>query len=293
MFRHVIVGVDGRPTGRDAIALARLLVAPGERLVLAHVRELTPLLAASGALEDLDDSTRLLQQERDATAADAELVSVAAPSVGRGLHQLAEERDADLLAIGSCSRGFVGRAIVGNDTREALNGASCAVAIAPHGYADVTAAIATIGVGYDGSPESEAALSLARDLAAQHGAAIRALEVVQLPTPAYVGMVPWGDALESMLTGAQERMAALDGVQGDAVLGLAAEELAAFGALVDLLVVGSRGYGPLRRLMLGSSSAHLASHARCPLVVLPRGTTPAPDPQVSIDGRDTVARQSS
>jgi nucleotide-binding universal stress UspA family protein len=57
---------------------------------------------------------------------------------------------------------------------------------------------------------------------------------------------------------------------GEAVLGLTGEELAAFGARVDLLVVGSRGYGPLRRLMLGSTSEHLAGHARCPLLVLPR-----------------------
>ena len=48
------------------------------------------------------------------------------------------------------------------------------------------------------------------------------------------------------------------------------EELAAFGDDVDILVVGSRSYGPVRRMMLGSTSDYLERHARCSLVVLPR-----------------------
>jgi hypothetical protein len=38
---------------------------------------------------------------------------------------------------------------------------------------------------------------------------------------------------------------------------------------VDLLVVGSRGYGSLGRLMNGSTSNYLAGHVHCPLLVLP------------------------
>jgi hypothetical protein len=36
MFENVLVGVDGRPTGRDAIALARRLAAADRALTLAH-----------------------------------------------------------------------------------------------------------------------------------------------------------------------------------------------------------------------------------------------------------------
>jgi nucleotide-binding universal stress UspA family protein len=57
------------------------------------------------------------------------------------------------------------------------------------------------------------------------------------------------------------------------VYGLTGEELAAFGDQVDILVVGSRGYGPIRRLVLGSTAAHLERHARCSLLVLPRSAT--------------------
>jgi hypothetical protein len=57
------------------------------------------------------------------------------------------------------------------------------------------------------------------------------------------------------------------------VYGLAGEELAAFGDQLDLLVVGSRGYGPVKRLVLGSTSDHLERHARCSLLVLTRVTS--------------------
>jgi nucleotide-binding universal stress UspA family protein len=285
MFQHVIVGVDGRPSGRDAVSLARLLAAPNERLALAHVHQLSPVHAASIPVGEAEreGSLLLLEQERDATALDADLLTVAASSVGRGLHYLAETHDADLLTVGSCDRGFAGRVVVGNDTRASLSGSPCAVAIAPHGYAQAPHSIATIGVGYDGSAESQAALALARELAARHDATVRVLQVVQIPALAYAGFVGvvWGDAFEMMLADAQKQIDALEGVDGEAVLGLAGEELAAFGTQVDLLIVGSRGYGPARRLILGSTSEHLANHARCPLLVLPRQAVNGPDPQVS------------
>jgi hypothetical protein len=50
---------------------------------------------------------------------------------------------------------------------------------------------------------------------------------------------------------------------------------------VDLLISGSRGYGALRRALLGSTSEHLAHCTHCPLLVLRRGlaadaTLPSP-----------------
>jgi nucleotide-binding universal stress UspA family protein len=38
----------------------------------------------------------------------------------------------------------------------------------------------------------------------------------------------------------------------------------------DLLVTGSRGYGPLRRVLIGSVSTPLMHSAPCPVMVVPR-----------------------
>lgn len=272
MFKNVLVGVDGRPNGRDAIALASRLTGPDGKLTLAHVRD-------DGVAESAD-CEKLLEEERIGADVKAELLSVVSASPGRGLHQQAEEQGADLLVVGSCDHGAFGRAMLGDDTRAALNGAPCAVAIASRGYAEHPEPIAEVGVGYNGSPESKGALAVARKLAARTNATIHALEVVPIMTYAYIGVVPpaMGDSIEVMLQEANDRLKELPDVEGRAVYGLTGEELAAFGDELDILVVGSRSYGPMRRLVLGSTSYYLERHARCSLLVLPRiATTGASD----------------
>jgi len=162
--------------------------------------------------------------------------------------------------------------MLGDDTRAALNGAPCPVAIASRGLVDRPAPIAKLGVAYNGSPESEAALVVARELAAPTRASVHALEVVSIPSIAYAGPVPLaiGESIDVLLQEAKGRLAGLPDVESDAVYGLAGEELAAFGDRLDLLVVGSRGYGPVKRLVLGSTSDFLERHARCSLLVLTR-----------------------
>jgi len=271
MFKNVLVGVDGRPNGRDAVALALQLSDPDGKLTLVHVHH-------SEVTEELKDVHRLLQQERDTTDVKADLLSVLSTSPGRGLHEQAEELDADLLVVGSCSHGAFGRTMLGNDTRAALNGAPCAVAIASLGYAEHPTPITKVGVAYNGSPESNAALAVAHELAAPTGASVHALEVVSLPAAAYGGLMPpaIGESIDAMLQEASSRMQELPDVEGRAAYGLTGEELATFGDEVDILVVGSRGYGPVRRLVVGSTSDYLERHARCPLLVLPRTATSAP-----------------
>jgi nucleotide-binding universal stress UspA family protein len=286
MFRNVLIGVDGSPTGRDAIALASALVDPGGRLTFAHVEvafhasgrpfHIAPGDDADHPADD-DRSARLLEPERRAAGVRAELVAVSEASVGRGLHGLAEELEADLLVLGSCSHGLLGRTLVGDDTRASLNGAPCAVAVAPLGYATRPPALSVVGVGCDFSFESHAAIAVAAEIAARHGARLAGLHVLAQPIGAYAAPLPanWGEVLEADRKAAEVRLASVEGVDGSAVYGVAGEELAAFGDHVNLLVVGSRGYGPIKRLMLGSTSNRLARHARCPLLVLPRATAAA------------------
>jgi nucleotide-binding universal stress UspA family protein len=166
---------------------------------------------------------------------------------------------------------------LGDDTREALNGAPCAVAIVARGYGDEPRPFAKIGVAYNASPESRQALAAARELAGASRASTHVLQVVEIPTIAYTGIVPiaLGESIETLLENAREQLDTLPDVEARAVYGLAGEELAAFAKEVDLLVVGSRSYGPIRRLINGSTSAYLQRHSRSSLLVLPRGSGPA------------------
>jgi nucleotide-binding universal stress UspA family protein len=273
MFKNVLVGVDGRAGGRDAIALAGRLVDDQGQLTLIHVhQETTGIVVHDFDSSARDEAQRLLEGERDAAAVTAKLLSIAAPSVGSGLHRLAEQTAADLLVVGTCRHGFVGRVLLSDDTRASLEGAPCAVAIPPLGYAQRSKPIGVIGVGYDRSPESHAALALARVLAAEGNVAVKVLTIVSALPFAYAGLTSMdlSKEIDVLLDEARDRLNALDDVEGRAVYGLPAEELAVFGDDVDVLLVGSRSYGPQRHLMLGSTSKHLARASRCPLLVLPR-----------------------
>jgi hypothetical protein len=143
--------------------------------------------------------------------------------------------------VSSSCRGLLGRVLLGDDTRAALNGAPCAIAIAiaPAGYSSQPVAMREIGVGYDGSPESEHAVAIARRIACACTAKLSAFEAVSLSTYALLSV---GAPVDDM---------------------------------VDLLVVGSRGYGALGRLIHGSTSLQLAAPVRCPLLVLSRAARQA------------------
>jgi nucleotide-binding universal stress UspA family protein len=282
MFRNAVVGVDGRPDGQDAIALAKRLLGKDGALALAYVhsgdprvREVSPDFAAA----ERSRSRELLEAARSEAGVDAAMLSIGALSVGRGLHEIAERHGADLLVVGSWSRSLFGRVTLSDHTGEALNGASCAVAVAPTGYAEHPSLMSEIGVGFDGSPESELALATARELAGELGAKVSAFEAVSL----LFGDRGNAATVERLVGDARARLAALGGVEPHAAFGEAAEELALYGASVDLLVVGSRSYGPIGRLVHGSTTRRLARTARCPLLVLTRaaqapGTSTATHP---------------
>ncbi len=276
MFKRVLVGVESELSGRDAVALAAALADHDGTITLMNVCPVVPAPAYATVpdvpLFDREGAERMLETVRSKTGVDAGLEVVQGPSPGEVLHVQAEARGCDLIVLGSSRHGLIGRAVLGDDTRAALNGAPCAVAIAPIGLAEASGAMRSVGVAYDGSPESRAALQAAKELAGRHNAGVRALRIVTPPTRWYTGLVPPSLLdLSGVVARAEEEMRALAGVEGHAEYGLPGEDLAAFSKEVDLLVCGSRGYGPVRRLVHGSTSNYLQRHARSALLVLPRG----------------------
>lgn len=281
MYRTIIVGFDGSDQARDALALGRLLSsATGARLVAASVYD-----GGSGMREpyreEWRDEMRMGAETALAEVGDgAERVVVDSSSAARGLHDLAEQEHADLIVVGSCHRGRIGRVLAGSVGERLLHGAPCGVAIAPRGFADREAAVRVVGIGYDGSPESKTALDGAIELARAAGARVRIVALVKPPERlgGASGPVPAGEWAQlapirrHLQTAVDEAIADFPPdveVSGEVISGKT-EDLGEQEGL-DLLVIGSRGYGPMRRALLGSTSIPLMRHANYPLIVFPRG----------------------
>ena len=270
MFERMVVGVRGEESGRDATALARVLASAAGEVTLLHVYVASKPAPDSGVAADaarrqyaIERLTKLAAE----TSVAAEVSWVEARSVRRGLHEFALRERADLLVIGASHYDEAARELVADDTRVVLEDAPCAVAVAPVGYSAHAGELRRIGVAYDGSPESEQALSLARQLAAERRAQLSAFEAVEA-SPA---RDPWDVAAEfaEPVTRARERIAALGGLEANAGFGDPVEELTRFGSSVDLLVIGSHSYRPTDRLEEMSTSQRLAGEAPSPLLVLP------------------------
>jgi nucleotide-binding universal stress UspA family protein len=216
MFRRIVVGIDEHVGGRDAIALAKNLLDRDGEIMLAHVRahDRHVYRGPSAAYEASGRAraAELLEKVRDEAGIDACLRWRVACSVERGLHELCEVTGADLLAVGSSQRGLVGRVLLGDDMQAALDGAPCAIAIAPTNYSRQPVAMREIGVGYNGTPESEHALELARRIAAGTGAKLSAFEAVSLSTSRFEArLFRLSDAVDTLVNEGRERITALGG----------------------------------------------------------------------------------
>jgi nucleotide-binding universal stress UspA family protein len=308
MFGSVVVGVDESGRGRDAVALTRDLVGSTGRVTLLHVlprnpydsHEAAEAYRASELLGSFDEFVKtravgLLEQIREQAwphpgQLDIAVRAVVSSSIGRCLHEAAQDTSADLLVVGSSRRNLLGRVLMGDDTRAAINGAPCAVALAPTGYADRPTRIAAIGVGYDGSPESEYALQVARQLAERHDAKLSAGTAISVPVSSFgPGALPLRDAIDALVTEARERIGRLGDCEAEVGYGGPVDVLAHYSESLDLLVIGSRGYGPVGRLVHGSTSWRLTRAARCALLVLPRSAAPPAQRDTPVPQAESVA----
>jgi nucleotide-binding universal stress UspA family protein len=278
MFNTVLVGIDEHTRGRDAIALALQLVSPSGKLILGHVHPGSAIHAKgdNGEFEAVEREVglELLLAVSEELGREMDLRSIGDDRVGAGLHRMAEESQADLLVLGSSYGGPSGQVLLRPETRHAINGLPCAAAVAPTGYADRSKRIREIGIAYNGSPESQAALRLARALAQDIKATAHVFEAVSLPahrlTPS-----EWEtdeDAVYDRCRVRREYLADETGLHATVACGNAVEQIAFFSSIVDLLIVGSRGYGPLGRLVHGSTTHRLLCCAHSPVLVLTRAT---------------------
>jgi nucleotide-binding universal stress UspA family protein len=280
MFRRIIVAFDGSDRAHDALALALRLRDPEEgELTLACAVVERPW--GRGASPVREETARMLAGARAEIPAGIR-VSLRVPVAGspaRALTELAEAEGADLLVTGSSRRGPTGQIWLERTAGRLLQGAPCAVAVAP---ADVreSETFHHIGIAYDGSPEATTALAAGYALAARTGAAVTlfyALTDVPAVGAAMVGADPEHEALRERLhaqamldeaanaapAGVNPLSVLLHGVPGKVITN-------ACDGIVDLLVTGSRGYGPVQRALMGSVAEALMEGATHPVLVLPR-----------------------
>jgi nucleotide-binding universal stress UspA family protein len=286
-LRTVVVGVDGSDASRDALALGQMLGGPNGRLLVVHVHPFGPLssLMGAGEYEEVVRTTAdsIFTHARDVLddATDRELRLVSKRSPAEGLGSIAADAGAALVAVGSSRRSRLERVLAGSVAEDLLSGAPVPVAVAPRGFADgARVEDATVGCAYDGSPESEAALRLATELARALNARLRVVSVHQrMPFGGQVSVtaVGYSSVNDTMRAALQQRLAQAtsampDGVRAEARLldGDPAEALMGESETLDVLVTGSRGYGAVRAVLLGSVSRALVRGAACPVVVSPR-----------------------
>jgi nucleotide-binding universal stress UspA family protein len=308
MSKPILVGYD--PSRGDyapvelGAELARLTGAP---LVVASVEGGAPLLAVSTPQNDVDfavgqvdpdllpDCGPALEQvdvKLSALGIRYECRKLRSTSAARALQTEAEVDDAALLVVGSSRRAGPGRVIAGSTAERLLHGSPCAVGVAPvdwkaedwrgHGKPG------EIGVGYADTDEGRQALHSAHALARRLGAPLRVVTVVREGLRARLESEP---RLESGRFGKdvedvdgeyrlvrERRLEATVAdlgedvpVEAEVLIGDPAEALVDLSDGLDLLVCGSRGYGPLRGVLLGSVTRRVIAEAHCPMIVLPRG----------------------
>ncbi|HEX3239541.1 MAG TPA: universal stress protein [Solirubrobacterales bacterium] len=256
MYRKILVGYVDTAQGREALALGRIL----------------------------------------ATASEAELKIITAPDDhGEDLAHLARAEEADLVVLGSTHRGPIGRVIPGATVERLLGHPPCAVAVAPPGFGrsedgdsgwrplsgDVDdPGLRVIGVAYDGSGAAEEALKTAVDLAIPNRAALRVYTVARkfphvpgangdsrgpgVPTEAEVLRGMLHEAVAELPSEARALPVFMRGFADDMVI-----EAVETG--VDLLVLGSRAGGPLRRKAHHSITSSVIQRACCPVLIAPSG----------------------
>lgn len=250
-----------------------------------------------------EDAAALGEVLAAATGAKADRVHVEKGSPSKVLFRLAEEGSADLIVLGSTHRASLGRVTPGSVAEHLLNGSRCRLAIAPRGYARALAVLSAenageeaddvparsplpavreqprvVGVGFNRTAEAASALGEAAALADRLDATMR-LIAVDLPVVSEVGphrsggghlQAPLHDAAAQLPSKLRALPVHLVGDPAEQLLARAEEGM-------DLLVLGSRGFGPVMRLMLGSVSAQVIRKAPCPVLVTPRPPATPPE----------------
>ncbi|HZG91181.1 MAG TPA: universal stress protein [Pseudonocardia sp.] len=218
----------------------------------------------------------------------AEYVLVRARSTSVGLLEVAEQRGASLIALGSSVSGMLGRVAFGSVADRLLHTSPVPVALATRGFrCRPDSRLRQVTAAFGAAEGDEDVVLATAGVAARIGAELRVASFAVRPrTPLTAGIGSRAeDAVLDEWAGNVRRaqQAVLDEVTALASPPAVAEPVIGFGvgweeALEDvewpgcsLLAVGSSPAGPLARVFIGSRSSKIVRHSPVPVVVVPRG----------------------
>jgi len=282
----VVAGVDGSDHGREALRFALSEAAlRGARVTAVRAWSIPPLTTtgvgimpayqvvrdglAEGTAAELAQS---VEEASSAASVEVEVEVVQGDAAGALVERSA---GAALVVVGSRGRGSVAGPLLGSVSQGVLHHAQCPVAVV---HKAERALGSRVVVGVDGSPGASGAIQWAFAEAKLRSVPVHAVSAYEEPwTLAAAGFSSAEIALEyrNALAGdagrvvEEVRAAAPEGVEvtGEVVLASAGRALVDI-AGDDLLVVGSRGRGGFKSLLLGSVSLHCAANARGVAVVV-------------------------
>jgi nucleotide-binding universal stress UspA family protein len=193
----------------------------------------------------------------------------------------AEDLAADLVVVGARGLAPLKRALLGSVSTSVVHHVPCPVLVVKgrrHGLRTALLAV-------DGSPDSLRAAGFLAALPLDRGLRLRLLAVVEPPTwvsgPEIGALPPIEAVLRDWQAEAERSLKRVEAdfrdevasVEGRVVVGRPGEQIvaAASDPVVDLVVVGARGLGAFKRLLLGSVSEHVLHHAACPVLIVRGG----------------------
>jgi nucleotide-binding universal stress UspA family protein len=285
---RIVVGVDGSAHAdralRWAAAEAQLRAAEVE-LVHSYVMPLhrPPLGTSSRALAEatMDQTVARNREALGQVKWSTTLVPVLGSSYAHALMEAGDE--ADMVVLGSRGLGGFAELILGSTSCRTAGHAPCPVAVI-RGEGEIPGRDGgrAIVVGVDGSRAARRALRWALDEAELRAAPLTVVHGYAAPTALRLSGAAHDRQRAQMRSAARERASGLveralatvgvpSGVQVDRILaaGSPADALLQAADSAALVVVGTRGYGALGRMVMGSVSHHVLTHAHGPVVVAP------------------------
>ncbi len=267
VFRRILVGTDGSPRAEEAARQgARLASALGAALELVFVVDSTHPHPEDFEAQGESALARVARIAADAGVQAPTRLVAGEPAAA--LVAEAREHEADLLCVGP-DAGILGGAVrIGRVAAHVVREAPCSVLLAR----EATPAFPRrIACGVDGSEGSVATAGLAAAIAAATGAELRLLHVI----PIFRGdNAEWTlDAEEPSPTELEPSVlaAVARGVAPIREMAMGRPESAIVAAAsrddTDLVVVGHRGISGVTRVLLGSVSEHVTTHAACSVIV--------------------------